>query len=161
MKSLVIKEFKESNMRSYIVIVCLFMVSLPFNVFAQAQKNSDQQLKLSFTVSSEMREDKTETNEDIFNLIITADRKSINNAERLYIRVIDPETERNIYVKAINKEVLKGAKANSDESFKKIQADRDKVLLNFGPFEKGTYYVYIKIKDDADNVYFSRQKITL
>ncbi len=161
MNSLVIKDLNEIKMKSYITIVFLLLISLSINAFGQAQKNADRQKKLSFTVNSEKVESKTKNKGDLFNLIVSADRKSIKKVERVYLRIIDPKTEENLLVKAIDKKELNGKKSKTDKTFKTKKMNKDNVLLNFGPFEKGEYDVYIKIKDGKDNVYFDRQKITL
>lgn len=161
MNSLGIKDLNEIKMKSYITSVFLLLISLSINAFGQAQKNEDRQKKLNFTVNSEQVESKTENKGDLFNLIVSADRKSIKKVEMVYVRIIDPKTEENLLVKALDKKALKGKKSNTDEAFKTIKKDKDKILLNFGPFEKGEYDVYIKIKNDKDKVYFDRQKITL
>jgi hypothetical protein len=64
-------------------------------------------------------------------------------------------------VRAINNEVLDRTIANTDDSFKMVDLNKDQLRLNFGPFNKGDYDVFLKVKDDQGEKYFNRKRITL
>lgn len=127
----------------------------------QSQELTDRHRILNFTVSYESAEIQEKTKTELYNLVIRADNTYIPNAIRIYIRIIDPTTGKNILVKTVEKEVFKGELLNYDVAFKMAELYENEVRLNLGPFEKGEYEVFLKIKDEKGNMYFDRKKIIL
>ncbi len=137
-----------------ITVICLFTIGL-----IQGQEKTIRHKPLNFTVSYEPIKSKTKG--ELYNIVIRADGKAIKKAERVYVRISDPKTEESHFLKALNKDVLKGEKANKDKSFKKIKEEKNKIKLNFGPFKEGEYNIYIKIKDGKKDAYFKQRTIII
>ena len=136
-----------------------------FNLLAitigKGQDNIDRQKYLNFTVSYALADSKEKDRTDLYDIIIRADRKSISDVQRIYIRIIDPTTGENIFVRAIDNNTLEGKATISDAAINTAEIYDKELRLNFGPFKKGTYEVFVKIKDAKRNMYFNRKKIVL
>lgn len=114
--------------------------------------------KLTFTTLQQVVniKDKTVTTN---NLVISIDRKAITKVSRLYIRLLKAENRELVYIKAIDPDILKGLV--KDNAVSESMIDDKQITLNLGPFESGTYYLYVRIKAGDNKMYYDRQKITL
>ncbi len=137
-----------------ITVICLFTIGL-----IQGQEKTIRHKPLNFTVSYEPIKSKTKG--ELYNIVIRADGKAIKKTERVYVRIIDPSTGENLFVRAINMDIQEGKVSISDSRFKMAEMNKKELRLNFGSFKKGSYEVFIKIKDKKRNMYFNRKKITL
>lgn len=64
-------------------------------------------------------------------------------------------------INPVNNEVLESTIANTDDSFRMVDLNKEQLRLNFGPFNKGDYDVFLKVRDDKGEKYFNRKRITL
>ena len=129
--------------------------------YVQDQEKFKEYKYLNVAVSYEIVKSSEKSSANEYNLVIRADGKSIKKMERIYIRIIDRKTNENVYVRAVNNEILERTVSITDESFKMVDLNKDQLRLNFGPFKKGDYDVFLKVKDDSGEKYFNRKQITL
>lgn len=151
--------FLHVNALQLIIIIGLISTTIT-STFAQNQENAVRQRDLPFSLSTYKRDTILATDNDLVNLIISADTKKIADVERIYIRIIDPITEENIFVTTFDQEQITGRNAAS-ESTKETTSFicKEYFSIDVGTFKKGEYLVYVKVKDRKNNVYFNQQKV--